>query len=114
MTRSPKPKNTADIRSISFPERINVEGDLKIKTPESNSDRLHRHRMEVRRYWTQEVPANLTAIGIIISSALVAIVWAFRPNSAPDDKKGAVSVLSYLLVATAGFAFSETAKQFSA
>ena len=87
----------------------NVEGDLKIKPLESNADRHHRHRMEVREFWIKQAPIHLVAILILVGSTLLSLVWAFRPGSAPDVKKWAVPVLSYLLIATAGFAFGKAA-----
>ena len=105
----PKSRQEVDYRSLVFPEGMNVEGELKLRPLESNSDRLHRHRMEVRAFWVKEAPIHLVAILILVGSTLLSLVWAFRPGSAPEDKKWAVSVLSYLLIATAGFAFGKAA-----
>lgn len=104
-----RPPSPATSKAITFPEGVTVEGDLKIKPIESNADRLHRHRMEVRDFWVKEAPIHLVAILILVGSTLLAMIWAFRPGSAPEDKKWAVSVLSYLLIATAGFAFGKAA-----
>ncbi len=114
---TPKRSKKADLRpaspsrstAITIPEGVNVEGDLKIKPIESNSDRLHRHRMEVRDFWVKQAPIHLVAILILVGSTLLAMIWAFRPGSAAEDKKWAVSVLSSLLIATAGFAFGKAA-----
>ncbi len=105
----PKARQEVEYRSLIFPKGMDVEGELQIKPTESNSDRLHRHRMEVREFWIKEAPIHLVAILILVGSTLLSLVWAFRPGSAPEDKKWAVSVLSYLLIATAGFAFGKAA-----
>ena len=65
--------------------------------------------MEVRKLWVEDAPIHLVAILVLVGSTVLALVWAFRPGSAPEDKKWAVSVLSYLLVDTAGFAFGKAA-----
>lgn len=109
MTRSPKSKPPADLRSLNFPAGVDVEGDFRIKPTETTAERQHRHRMEVRAYWIERAPVNLLAIFVIAGSTILSFFWAFRPNSEPEDKKWAVSVLSYLLVATAGFAFGKAA-----
>ena len=120
MTRpSNKPGKPADLRTmtipvgfkaITIPEGMDVEGEIKLKAIESPADRKHRHRMEVRDFWVKEAPVHLAAIGIVVSTTVLRIVIAFRPGYPVEDKKWAVSVLGYLWVAVAGFAFGKAAK----
>ena len=105
----PKTRQEVEYRSLIFPEGMDVEGELQIKSVETSAERQHRHRMEVRKFWVEEAPVHLVAILVLVGSTILALVWAFRPGSAAEDKKWAVSVLSYLLVATAGFAFGKAA-----
>ncbi len=93
-----------------FAQLADLLEDYDRQDNDYDAERIHRHRMEVRRFWVERAPIHLIAIFIVVGSTCLALVWAFRPRSAPEDKKWAVSVLSYLLVATAGFAFGKAAK----
>jgi hypothetical protein len=120
MTRSKDdPKKAGDVRanaapdgakSITFPDGMEVEGDIKLRAIETPAQWKHRHKMEVRRFWVEEAPIHLLAIGIGVSGTVAAMVLMFRPGSSVEDKKWAFGVLSHLLIAIAGFAFGKAAK----
>jgi hypothetical protein len=97
-------------RVITLPEGMELEGDLKVRAIETPAQRSHRLKMEVRRFWVEEAPIHITAIGIAVSGTIAAMVLMFRPGSSVEDKKWAFSVLSHLLIAIAGFAFGKAAK----
>ena len=99
-----------DARSLIFPTGMNLEGEIKLKATETAADKKHRHRMEVREFWVKEAPLHLAAIGIVIFTTALSLVMAFRPGYSIEEKKWAISVLSYLLIAVAGFAFGKAAK----
>jgi hypothetical protein len=86
-----------EFRSLIFPSGMTIESEIKIRESETPAQRTHRHRMEVRRFWIEEAPIHLLAVGT-------------RPGSMVDDKKWAFGVLSHLLIAVAGFAFGKAAK----
>ena len=120
MTRpSNKPGTSGDLKSISIPqgmkaitlpEDMKVQGEMRLRAFENAADKKHRHRMEVREFWVKQAPVHITAIGIVVCTGAVALHLVVRPGSSTDDKKWAVSVLSYLLVAEGGFAFGKFAK----
>ena len=120
MTRSTNdPKKRGDVRKnsvlpkskvIELPEGMDLEGEIKLRAIESPAQRKHRHQMEVRRFWVEEAPIHLTAIGIAVSGTVPASVLTFRPGSTFQEKQWAFSVLSHLLIAVAGFAFGKAAK----
>lgn len=98
------------VKAITVPEGMDVQGEIKLKAVETASDKKHRHRMEVREFWVKEAPVHLAAIGIVVGTSALSLFIAARPGYSIDDKKWAVSVLSYLLIAVAGFAFGKAAK----
>ena len=97
-------------RSIVLPEGMEFEGDIRIRAVETPAERKHRLRMEVSRFWTQEAPIHVAAVGIAISGTIAALVLMFRPNSTFEEQKWAFSILSHVLIAVAGFAFGKAAK----
>jgi len=99
----------ADFRSFSFPKGMDVKGELTIQPTETNAEREHRHRMEVRRFWVEDAPVHVAAIGIVIFTTALALFMASRPGNSIDEKKWAVSILTYLPTAVAGFAFGKKA-----
>jgi hypothetical protein len=103
-------RKPGDLKTIAIPDGVEVEGEIKLRAIETVANRKHRHRMEVREFWVKEAPVHLTAIAIVVGSMALSLVVVFRPGSSVDDKKWAVSVLSYLLMAVAGFAFGKAAK----
>jgi hypothetical protein len=103
-------RKPGDLKTIDIPDGVEVEGEIKLRAIETAANRKHRHRMEVREFWVKEAPVHLTAIAIVVGSMVLSLVVVFRPGSSVDDKKWAVSVLSYLLMAVAGFAFGKAAK----
>ena len=120
MTPPPNdPKKRGDVRKksaptkskvIELPEGMELEGDLKLRAIETSAQRKHRHKMEVRRFWVEEAPIHVTAIGIAVVGTLAAVVMMFRPGSTVEEMKWAFGVLSHLLIAVAGFAFGKAAK----
>ena len=107
---TPRPGSEKKIRSLIFPSGMSLEGEIKLKDVETSTERKHRHQMEVRRFWVEEAPIHLTAIGIAVSGTVLALVLTFRPGSSFQEKQWAFSVLSHLLIAVAGFAFGKAAK----
>lgn len=105
-----RPGSQKDFRSLIFPSGMDVEGEIKLKAVETPADRKHRHQMEVREFWVKEAPVHLTAIGIVVSGTILSLILFFRPGYSIEEKKWAVSVLTYLLIAVAGFAFGKAAK----
>ena len=71
---------------------MEVEVEIKLRATETPTDRRHRHRMEVRRFWIEEAPIPLTAIGIAVSGTVLALVLTFRPGSTFQEKQWAFSV----------------------
>jgi hypothetical protein len=107
---TPRPGSEKKIRTLILPSGMSLEGEIKLKDLETPSERTHRHKMEVRRFWVEEAPIHLTAIGIAVLGTLAALIMMFRPGSSVEEIKWAFGILSHLLIAVAGFAFGNAAK----
>jgi hypothetical protein len=113
---SARSRTQTNLSSLTVPQGIvitqgmTVEGDLRIKSVEDDREKEHRLRMEVRAFWVKEAPVHVTAIAVVVVGTTYAIWALFQPGLPREERDFAVSILSHLLVAVAGFAFGKAAK----
>jgi hypothetical protein len=95
---------------LSIPRGSTIEGEWKVRPPESAAERRHRLRKDAWSFWVKEASTYIVALLVMVSTTVYCLWALFQPGLSREDRQWVMSVLGSLLVGIVGYVFGKATK----